>query len=117
MDATSAFKTVLEQSGYKNVRIQKMVPPQHVVDWARGDDEEMTAEDVGEVNPYFKVTSSEVSFGIIMGPYNLIDVKGTGLNAKDLGEKEESDDPFIVPLNTTTLKLLRLKSLLKTTAN
>lgn len=109
MDATGAFKTVLEKLGYEDVNIREALPPRHVLDFARGDDEEMTDEEVAEVMPYYKVTSAQGSFGIVMGAYLLLDTKGNGFNARNLGETEAPEDLFLTTLNTVTLTLLRAK--------
>ena len=107
MDAIQAFKTMLEELGYKNVKIAEANLPQHIIEWGRGDDTEMTDEDIAETMPYFKVTSEQGSFGILMGTYLLIDLKDTGFNSNDLGDEGESEEIFLASLNDITLRHLR----------
>ncbi|OGN00434.1 MAG: hypothetical protein A3B91_04280 [Candidatus Yanofskybacteria bacterium RIFCSPHIGHO2_02_FULL_41_29] len=107
MEATQAFKTMLEVCGYTNVSIEEITAPKHVVDWARGDDEELTDEETAETMPYFTVISDQGSFGIVMGAYMLLDVKNTGFNALDLGEEDAKEDFFLASLNQPALIHLR----------
>lgn len=107
MSATRSFKTMLETCGYTNVRIEESKLPKHVYDWARGDDGEMTNEEVDETMPYYRVLSDQGAFGIIVGAYMLLDVKGTGYNALDLGEQDANEEFFLPSLNQPSLVHLR----------
>ena len=107
MRATKAFKTMLEVCGFTNVEIEEAVTPKHVIDWARGDDEELSDIETAEAMPYFKISSDQGTFGIVQGAYMLLDVTGTGYNALDLGEQDATEDFFLVSLNQETLRHLR----------
>lgn len=107
MKASDAFKAILENCGFENVVITEATPPLHVIDYMVGDDSEMTEEQINETIPYFRITSKHGDFGIIVGAYNLLDIKGTGCNALDLGEPDASEDFYLPSLNTESLKHLR----------
>ncbi len=101
------IKTVLEKSGYREVVIEESMPPEHVLEFAKGDDAEITAEEISEVMPYFKVKTAQGSFGIVVGAYILIDTKGSGCDARSLGDTDAPEDTYLISLNTLTLKSLR----------
>lgn len=112
MDFTAAFRIVLEQSGYTDIQIESATPPKHVLRWAKGDDKDTTDKEVAEVMPYYRVSSVQGCFGIVMGAYLLLDLANTGYNARDLGDTEATDNLFLTSFNSLTIQ--RLNHLLKT---
>lgn len=106
MNATDSFKIVVEGCGFTDVKIKEARLPRHIISWARGDDTEMTDNEVAETIPYFRISTRQGSFGIAIGAYNLLDVKDTGFNAMDLGEEDADENFFLARLNDVTLKHL-----------
>ena len=107
MVRTDRYKTMLEIMGFEDVSLVESKLPKHIIEWARGDDPELTDDEVSEVIPYFMVATKQGSFGIALAVFNMIDLKNTGFNALDLGEPDADEDFYLASLNTVSLEHLR----------
>jgi hypothetical protein len=79
----SNVRHILEQCGFGDVHVYKVDVPFYVREWLAKDGGPELASDVKELE-YFRISTAQGSFGILIGKYPAIDLKNTRVSFKEL---------------------------------
>src|SRR3989344_3006412 len=92
-----------EELGFKNIEVKQTFVPVHVVNWMIEEgvisDKDDEGQEIQEMvaGLYVRIETFQGSFGLLCGPYPMMDIEGTGVTAQDLGYDEE-EPPFLISM-------------------
>ncbi|TSC62898.1 MAG: hypothetical protein G01um101448_561 [Parcubacteria group bacterium Gr01-1014_48] len=112
-----ALRQCFEEVGFRNVVLERVELPPHVLEWAAkdlGSGEDV--EDITSTLTYYRVNTKQGSFGIICAAFLILDLHGCGVSLEDFhlefAEEVPEDFPPIVGLSGETDELQKFFKLM-----
>ncbi|MDP3792451.1 MAG: hypothetical protein Q8Q89_01850 [bacterium] len=90
-----------KELGFKNIEVKQTFVPVHIVNWMMEEgvlsDKDDEGQEIQEMvaGLYVRIETVQGSFGLLGGPYPMMDIEGTGVTAQDLGYDKE-EPPFLL---------------------
>lgn len=114
------IKKHFKELGFKDIEVKQTFAPVHILNWMMEEgvisDKDDEGQEIQEMvaGLYVRIQTLQCSFGLLCGPYPMMDIEGTGITAQDLGYDKE-DPPFLLSMGDDKnifhfLKLLEAKS-------